>query len=47
MSPNEPVDPLHAQCIEAREAIRSHARVLQAYALVWEPAPCPPREVWP
>jgi len=40
----DPIDPLHAWSIEAREHIRMHAKVLQAKAAEWTPRPCPPVE---
>jgi len=43
MTPSEPIDELHAMCLEARDAIRRHVRVLRALAAEWEPRPCPPR----
>lgn len=40
---SEPIDPLHRECIEAREAIRMHVKVLQDHAAAWQPRPCPAR----
>lgn len=39
--PNVPIDPLHVQCIEARNGIRMHVKVLQRHAAEWEPRPMP------
>lgn len=40
---SEPIDQLHRQCLDAREAIRMHAKILEDHAARWEPRPCPPR----
>ena len=41
MSPNEPVDPVHAECMELRRWIRDGFADLKARAATWEPRPIP------
>lgn len=47
MSPTEPIDELHAQCIAARAELRALFVAARAVAAAWEPSPCPSREQWP
>jgi len=45
-TPVDPVDPVHAQCMDARAWVNGRFAVLQAEALVWDLRPCPPKEQW-
>jgi len=38
---SEPLDQLHRECIEARWAVRAHAKILQSFAADWQPKECP------
>jgi hypothetical protein len=37
----DPIDAIHAMCMEAREIINSKARAYKAEAARWEPRPMP------
>ena len=41
MDVTEPIDPLHDECLDARDAIRQQHRQLAAIASRWEPRPYP------
>lgn len=41
MSLAEPVDDLHAACLDAISDIRVDVAVLRAKVELWEPRPCP------
>lgn len=43
----EPIDEVHAKCIEARLEIRGRVVALHAWVARWEPRPCPPQGRWP
>lgn len=35
----DPIDSTHARCLDAREAVRAHIKVLQLRASAWKPRP--------
>lgn len=39
---NEPLDDLHAECLQVRARVRAAYLVVRIHAACWQPRPCPP-----